>query len=82
MFVKSKDRIVESSKIRTPFPSIRRSTSIDKGVVIRSRVKDETTENQLLSQVPFPTKVLVNKSIAALPSITQSTNNNIYLCQQ
>ncbi|XP_031264002.1 kinesin-like protein KIN-14F [Pistacia vera] len=81
----SEERLGGSAKTRTPSPSVRRSISTDRGAVIRSRVKADTIENQPVARVPFPARVPVNKSIAAFPSITPSTDNNnsrVYLGPQ
>ncbi|KAJ4725383.1 Kinesin-like protein [Melia azedarach] len=72
----AEDRLGGSAKPRSPSPSVRRSISTDRGAVIRSRLKTETTENQPISKIPFPARVPVNKSIAALPVITSSAENN------
>ncbi|KAJ0103183.1 hypothetical protein Patl1_03773 [Pistacia atlantica] len=81
----SEERLGGSAKTRTPSPSVRRSISTDRGAVMRSRVKAETIENQPVARVPFPARVPVNKSIAAFPAITPSTDSNnsrVYLGPQ
>ncbi|KAK0602864.1 hypothetical protein LWI29_037644 [Acer saccharum] len=71
------DGLGGSTKPRTSSPSVRRSISTDRGAVIRSRVKPDTIENQPISKLPFPARVPVNKSIAAMPTtITSSTDHN------
>ncbi|TXG68029.1 hypothetical protein EZV62_009304 [Acer yangbiense] len=73
----AEDGLGGSTKPRTSSPSVRRSISTDRGAVIRSRVKPDTIENQPISKLPFPARVPVNKSIAAMPTtITSSTDHN------
>ncbi|KAL5735585.1 hypothetical protein ACOSQ2_030373 [Xanthoceras sorbifolium] len=72
----AEDGLGGSTKPRTSSPSVRRSISTDRGAVIRSRMKADTIENQPILRVPFPARVPVNKSTAAMPTITSSTDNN------
>ncbi|KAH9652468.1 kinesin-like protein KIN-14F [Citrus sinensis] len=81
----AEDRLGGSSKPRTSSPSVRRSISTDRGTLLRSRVKADTTENQPISRVPFPARVPVNKSISATPVITSSieiNNSRVYIGSQ
>jgi kinesin family protein C2/C3 len=50
--------------------------STDRGSVIRSRVKVDTTDNQPIAKVPFPARVSVNKSVAAMPMIPSTDSNS------
>lgn len=78
------DRLASSTKPRSPSPPVRRSISTDRGALIKSRVKPETVENQPVAKVPFPARVPVNKSIAAMP-VSSSTDYNPkapFICSQ
>lgn len=78
----AEDRLGGSSKPRSSSPSVRRSISTDRGALMRSRVKSDTTENQPISRVPFPARVPVSKSIPATPVITSSieiNNSSVYI---
>ncbi|XP_048235621.1 kinesin-like protein KIN-14F isoform X2 [Ricinus communis] len=63
------------SSARSPSPPVRRSISTDRGASGRSRVKADTVENHPVARVPFPARVPVNKSIAAMPVATSTDNN-------
>ncbi|KAF9673173.1 hypothetical protein SADUNF_Sadunf11G0121000 [Salix dunnii] len=68
------ERLASSTKPRSPSPPVKRSISTDRGALGRSRVK-ERVENQPVARVPFPARVPVNKSIAAIP-VFPSTDNS------
>lgn len=72
----AEDGLGGSTKPRTSSPSVRRSISTDRGAVIRSKAKNETIENQPVLKAPFPARVPVNKSIAAVPTVAPSTDYN------
>ncbi|XP_059443543.1 kinesin-like protein KIN-14F [Corylus avellana] len=72
----AEERLVISGKPRSPSPPVRRSMSTDRGSVIRSRVKADTTDNQPIAKVPFPARVSVNKSVAAMPMIPSTDSNS------
>lgn len=55
---------------------VRRSLSTDRGASIRSRVKADTMESKPISKVPFPARVLVNKSIVTMPTMPPADNNS------
>ncbi|KAJ6776754.1 HEAVY CHAIN putative-RELATED [Salix koriyanagi] len=69
------EMLASSTKPRSPSPPVRRSISTDRGAHIRSRVK-ETVENQPIARVPFPARVPINKSIAAIPVIPSADNSS------
>ncbi|KAJ6297684.1 hypothetical protein OIU76_018904 [Salix suchowensis] len=69
------EMLASSTKPRSPSPPVRRSISTDRGAHIRSRVK-ETVENQPVARVPFPARVPINKSIAAIPVIPSADNSS------
>ncbi|XP_073263922.1 kinesin-like protein KIN-14F [Populus alba] len=69
------EMLASSRKPRSPSPPVRRSISTDRGAHIRSRVK-ETVENQPVARVPFPARVPINKSIAAIPVIPSADNSS------
>ncbi|XP_065861606.1 kinesin-like protein KIN-14F [Euphorbia lathyris] len=58
------ERLASSAKPRSPSPPVRRSISTDRGAQIRSKIKAETIEQQVIARVPFPARVTVSKSIA------------------
>ncbi|XP_040987527.1 kinesin-like protein KIN-14F [Juglans microcarpa x Juglans regia] len=72
----SEERSVNSGKPRSPSPPVRRSISTDRGSVIKSRVRVDAAENQLIAKVPFPARVPVNRSIAAMPMIPSTDSNS------
>ncbi|KAG5064804.1 hypothetical protein JHK85_005987 [Glycine max] len=75
MSLLAEEKIVSSGKGRSPSPPVRRrSISTDRGSVIKSKVKSDTSDQPILKH-PFPTRVLVNKSVVAMP-VASSTDNN------
>ncbi|KAG7957973.1 hypothetical protein I3843_11G202300 [Carya illinoinensis] len=72
----SEERSGNSGKPTSPSPPVRRSISTDRGSVIKSRVKADPTENQLIAKIPFPARVPVNRSIAAMPMIPSIDSNS------
>ncbi|KAK8626344.1 hypothetical protein V6N13_133994 [Hibiscus sabdariffa] len=71
----AEERSMSAVKARSPSPPVRRSLSTDRGALIRSRIKADTVDNQPVSKVPFPARVLVNKSFATTTA-TPSTDRN------
>ncbi|XAR67332.1 Minus-end-directed kinesin ATPase [Bertholletia excelsa] len=71
----NEERLLNSSKPRSPSPPVRRSISTDRGTLIRSRVKPDTTDNQPVTKPQFPARISVNKSVAAMPVIPSIENN-------
>ncbi|KAJ6770827.1 KINESIN-LIKE PROTEIN KIN-14F [Salix purpurea] len=69
------ERLAGSTKPRSPSPPVKRSISTDRGALGRSRVK-ERVENQPVARVPFPARVPVNKSIAAIPVFPSADNSS------
>ncbi|KAF2298098.1 hypothetical protein GH714_014055 [Hevea brasiliensis] len=69
------ESLASSAKMRSPSPPVRRSISTDRGALIRGKTKAETVDNQPVAKVPFPARVHVNKSVAAMP-VTASTDNS------
>lgn len=72
----AEEKLVISGKHRSPSPPVRRSISTDRGALIRSRVKADTTENQPIAKPKFPARVPVNKSLASTMPAIPSTDNN------
>lgn len=68
------ERSTCSGKPRSPSPPVRRSISTDRGALMRSRGKPDTTDNRLM-KLQFPTKASVYKSFATITEI-QSTETN------
>ncbi|KAG5027414.1 hypothetical protein AAZX31_08G322800 [Glycine max] len=75
MTLLSEEKLVSSGKGRSPSPPVRRSLSNDRGTVIKSKAKTETTDNQPILKHPFPARVPANKSISTMP-VASSTDNN------
>ncbi|KAG5235953.1 kinesin motor family protein [Salix suchowensis] len=61
---------------RIPFLGEERSISTDRGALGRSRVKERVDQNQPVARVPFPARVPVNKSIAAIPVFPSADNSS------
>lgn len=79
----AEERLLGSGKPRSPSPPVRRSMSTDRGSVIKSKVKIDTTDNQLIAKVPFPARVSVNKSVAAMPMMPSTdSNSRVYIGSQ
>ncbi|KAK9941143.1 hypothetical protein M0R45_017769 [Rubus argutus] len=80
----AEERLVISGKQRSPSPPVRRSISTDRGALIRSRVKADTTENQPIAKPTFPARVPVNKSlVSTMPAISSMDNNSrIFISSQ
>lgn len=72
----AEERLAGSGKPRSPSPPVRRSMSTDRGSVIRSKIKVDTLDNQPIAKVPFPARVPVNKSIAAMSMIPSTESNS------
>ncbi|PSS14296.1 Kinesin-like protein [Actinidia chinensis var. chinensis] len=71
----AEERLMTSGKPRSPSPSVRRSLSTDRGTLIKSRIKPETTDNQPITKLQFPPRVSVNKSVVTIPVIPSMENN-------
>ncbi|XAR67335.1 Minus-end-directed kinesin ATPase [Bertholletia excelsa] len=71
----TEERLLNSSKPRSPSPPVRRSISTDRGTLIRSRFKPDITDNQPFTKPQFPARISVNKSVAAIPVIPSIENN-------
>ncbi|KAI3466388.1 hypothetical protein Pfo_023051 [Paulownia fortunei] len=71
----AEERSAGSIKPRSPSPPVRRSISTDRGSLIKTRTKSDALENPPVIKAPFPASVSVNKSVANLPAIIQSTVN-------
>ncbi|KAJ6332515.1 hypothetical protein OIU77_008564 [Salix suchowensis] len=70
------ERLAGSTKHRSPSPPVKRSISTDRGALGRSRVKERVDQNQPVARVPFPARVPVNKSIAAIPVFPSADNSS------
>ncbi|XP_058112865.1 kinesin-like protein KIN-14F [Magnolia sinica] len=71
----AEESLINSRKIRSPSPPVRRSLSTDRGALIRSRLKHDTPDEQPTIKLHFPAKVAINKSVAAVP--LPSANENL-----
>ncbi|KAL0310918.1 UNVERIFIED_CONTAM: Kinesin-like protein KIN-14F [Sesamum angustifolium] len=69
------ERSIGSIKPRSPSPPVRRSTSTDRGTIVKTRIKSDALENPPVIKAPFPSSVSVNKSVANLPATVPSTMN-------
>ncbi|XP_020238383.1 kinesin-like protein KIN-14F [Cajanus cajan] len=77
MSLVAEEKIVSSGKGRSPSPPVkRRSISTDRGSVIKSKVKSDTTDSQPILKHLFPTRVLVNKSLVTMPMVSSTDNNS------
>ncbi|XP_020222158.1 kinesin-like protein KIN-14F [Cajanus cajan] len=83
MSLLSDEKLVSSVKGRSPSPPVRRSLSNDRGSVIKSKVKTETSDNQPILKHPFPARVPANKSLITMPMAASTDNNTrVYLNSQ
>ncbi|KAF5728491.1 Kinesin-like protein 1 isoform 2 [Tripterygium wilfordii] len=75
----AEEKLASAGKHRSPSPPVRRSMSTDRGAfrgaLVKSRTKVETIENQPIIRAPFPARVAVSKSIAAM-TVNPSAENN------
>ncbi|KAL0320912.1 UNVERIFIED_CONTAM: Kinesin-like protein KIN-14F [Sesamum radiatum] len=69
------ERSISSIKPRSPSPPVRRSTSTDRGTIVKTRIKSDALENPPVIRAPFPSSVSVNKPVANLPATVPSTMN-------
>ncbi|TKY57436.1 Kinesin KP1 [Spatholobus suberectus] len=77
MSLLAEEKLVSSGTGRSPSPPVRRrSISTDRGSVIKSKVKSDTSDNQPILKHPFPTRVLVNKSLVTMPMASSTDNNS------
>ncbi|KAG5120560.1 hypothetical protein JHK84_038900 [Glycine max] len=77
MSLLAEEKLVSSGKGRSPSPPVRRrSISTDRGSVIKSKVKSDTSDNQPILKHPFPTRVLVNKLLVTMPMASSTGNNS------
>ncbi|KAJ6727652.1 KINESIN-LIKE PROTEIN KLP-3 [Salix koriyanagi] len=65
--------MLEPQRLEVVLP---RSISTDRGALGRSRVKERVDQNQPVARVPFPARVPVNKSIAAIPVFPSADNSS------
>lgn len=68
------ERSACSGKPRSPSPPVRRSISTDRGALMRSRGKLDTTDNRSM-KLQFPPKASINKSFATILEIQSSETN-------
>ncbi|KAL5972404.1 hypothetical protein ACLOJK_041658 [Asimina triloba] len=64
-------------KIRSPSPPVRRSLSTDRGALIRSRLKQDTPDEQPTIRLQFPAKVSVNRTVTAMPTLSANENSKV-----
>lgn len=77
MSLVAEEKTVSSGRGRSPSPPVRRrSISTDRGSVIKSKLKSDTSDNLPILKHPFPTRVLVNKSLATVPMVSSTDNNS------
>lgn len=75
MSLLTEEKLASSAKGRSPSPPVRRSTSTDRGSVIKSKLKSDTADNQPVLKHPFPARVPVNKFLVTMPMATTLENN-------
>ncbi|CAK9145059.1 unnamed protein product [Ilex paraguariensis] len=78
----AEERSMGSIKPRSPSPPIRRSLSTDRGALIRSRIKPDTTDNPPIIKLQFPPRVAVNKSVPTIPIIPSTESMRGHLGSQ
>lgn len=71
----AEERSVGSIKPRSPSPPIRRSTSTDRGSLIRSRVRHDTLDTLPVMKQVFPSSISASKSVTNIAAITPSAAN-------
>ncbi|GAV59639.1 Kinesin domain-containing protein/CH domain-containing protein [Cephalotus follicularis] len=74
--LKAEEKLGSSGKPRSPSPLVRRSISTDRAALMRSRVKPEAIENQQIIKVHYPVRVPINKTVATMPALPSSIDNN------
>ncbi|XP_073225494.1 kinesin-like protein KIN-14F isoform X2 [Cicer arietinum] len=75
MSLLTEEKIVSSVKGRSPSPPVRRSISTDRGSVIKSKVKNDTADNQPVLKHPFPARVPDSKFLGMMPMAASLENN-------
>lgn len=63
------ERQINSSKLRSPSPPVRRSVSTDRGSSIRVRVKPDTNDNLPIANLHLQAKVSVNQNVSSSPFV-------------
>ncbi|XP_022876916.1 kinesin-like protein KIN-14F [Olea europaea var. sylvestris] len=71
----AEERSMSSIKPRSPSPPIRRSTSTDRGSLVRSRNRHDALDNPPVMKQVFPSSISANKSVTNIPAITPSAAN-------
>ncbi|KAL2475968.1 Kinesin KP1 [Abeliophyllum distichum] len=77
----AEERSVGSIKPRSPSPPVRRSTSTDRGALIKSRNRQNTIDNPPVMKQVFPSSVSANKSVTNIPAtaiIPSTANTRLY----
>ncbi|KAL2495938.1 Kinesin KP1 [Forsythia ovata] len=77
----AEERSVGSIKPRSPSPPVRRSTSTDRGALIKSRIRQNTIDNPPVMKQVFPSSVSANKSVTNIPAtaiIPSTANTRLY----
>ncbi|XXG72542.1 hypothetical protein AAC387_Pa07g1611 [Persea americana] len=77
----AEESFINSRKLRSPSPPVRRSTSTDRGALMRSR-KLDTLDNPTTAKVNFPVKVAMDKSIAAASVLSANESSRANLGSQ
>ncbi|KAK2440880.1 kinesin protein KIN-14F [Trifolium repens] len=75
MSLLTEEKLASSRKGRSPSPPVRRSTSTDRGSIIKSKLKNDTAENQPVLKHPFPARVPANKFLVTMPMASSLENN-------
>lgn len=70
----AEENLTRSGNPRSPSPPVRRSLSTDRGALIRSRLRPETTEKPT-AKLQFPVRMSVNKSVAPASTVNPFVDN-------
>ncbi|KAK2979716.1 hypothetical protein RJ640_004905 [Escallonia rubra] len=79
----AEERQTGFGKRRSPSPPVRRSISTDRGALMKSRIKPDSSDSPSITKLQFPARVSVNKSFASGSVIPASDENRrVYMISQ
>ncbi|KAK3008700.1 hypothetical protein RJ639_015249 [Escallonia herrerae] len=79
----AEERQTGFGKRRSPSPPVRRSISTDRGALMKSRIKPDSSDSPSITKLQFPARVSVNKSFASGSLVPASDENRrVYMISQ